>query len=113
MFRVNRSLMANLVTASAAIILSRESRVQRIITATYIGSCERKEHLFPPKTGGLRHFTYCSDNFRLASHSAEKKRPGLSKRLIAADRNPMTITLVGKIVPKRLVLRAAIVPKCD
>ena len=38
---------------------------------------------------------------------------GLLKRLIAADRNAMTITLVGKIVPKRLVLRAAIVPKCD
>ena len=37
----------------------------------------------------------------------------LSKRLIAADGNAMTITLVGKVVPERLVLGAAIVPKCD
>jgi hypothetical protein len=38
---------------------------------------------------------------------------GLSERLIAADRNAMTVTLVGKVVPKRLVLCAAIVPKCE
>jgi hypothetical protein len=38
---------------------------------------------------------------------------GLSKRLTVADRNAMTITFVREVVPKRLVLRAAIVPFTD